>query len=227
MIGMIKNIFFCILFISNTVFSATVKIYRSTASERMALRVDHAKELMGKGYKRSIVSKFDKKKNLEKNIFRIVKRRLPKMFKPSSKVISKTIIQESYKHSLDPYFVLAVISGESSFNPNAIGPVGEIGMMQLRKSTAKWIASIENIQWSGEKSLKDPVTNIKLGIAYLSWLRSKFQGHGQLYVAAYNMGPTSVKNAVQRNIYPKDYPIHVMKRYVAFYREMKAQLQNQ
>jgi soluble lytic murein transglycosylase len=119
--------------------------------------------------------------------------------------------------------VLILISGESSFNPTAVGPVGEIGLMQIRMSTGKWLATLFKQPWKGSKTLQDPIANIKLGVAYLSWLRAKFEGHGQLYLAAYNMGPKSVKSAVSRKIYPKDYPLHVMKRYLAFYKDMNKQ----
>lgn len=193
---------------------------RDLASVRRTLRVEHAKELMGKNYKKSVVAKFENKQNIEKNIHEVVKNRLPKKFKYKAYSVARTIIEESHKNSLDPYFVMAVISGESSFNPHAIGPVGEIGMMQIRLTTGEWMSKILKTKWQGEKSLQDPIQNIKLGTAYLAWLRNKFEGHGQLYLAAYNMGPKSVKNAVSRNVYPKDYPIHVMKRYIAFYKEM-------
>lgn len=211
-----KTLFFSLIFS----ISFTANASRSLASIRQSLRVEHARELMGNSYKKSVVSKHENRSDLEKKIHEIVKTHLPKIYKRKSHEISKTIIDESSKHSLDPYFVMAVISGESSFNPVAIGPVGEVGLMQIRASTGKWMANIIKSKWQGEKTLKDPVMNIKLGTAYLAWLRNKFSGHGQLYLAAYNMGPTSVRNAVSRNVYPKDYPIHVMKRYIAFYKEI-------
>jgi soluble lytic murein transglycosylase len=195
---------------------------RDLASVRRALRVEHAKELMGKSYKKSVVAKFENKQNLEKNIHEVVKNRLPKKFKYKAYSVARAIIVESQKNSLDPYFVMAVISGESSFNPLAVGPVGEIGMMQIRPATGEWMSKLLKTKWRGDKSLQDPITNIKLGAAYLAWLRTKFEGHGQLYLAAYNMGPKAVKNAVSRDVFPKDYPIHVMKRYIAFYKEMGA-----
>ena len=193
---------------------------RDLASVRQTLRVEHARELLGPKYKRSVVAKFENSKDLEKNIHRIVDKRLPKAYKSRAYIIAKTIITEASANSLDPYFVMAVISGESSFNPLAVGPVGEIGLMQIRTTTGEWMAKMKKSPWRGESTLRDPVANIKLGVAYLGWLRSKFDGHGQLYLAAYNMGPTSVKNAVSRKVYPKDYPIHVMKRYLAFYQDM-------
>jgi soluble lytic murein transglycosylase len=210
-----KTLLFLLTLVTGTTFASTL-VKRDLAS----VRVEHARELMGPSYKRSIVSKFEDRRDLENNIYKVVDARLPKNFKAQGYQIARAIIDESLKHTLDPYFVMAVISGESSFNPQAVGPVGEIGMMQIRLSTGKWMAQIVKSEWQGEKTLRDPVANIKLGVAYLSWLRTKFEGHGQLYLAAYNMGPKSVKNAVSRKIYPKDYPIHVMKRYIAFYKEI-------
>ena len=183
-------------------------------------RVGHARELMGNCYKKSIVSTFEKNNKLEANILATIVSRLPKKFKKQAKSISHAIFNEAKKHGMDPYFVMAVISGESSFNPLAIGPVDEIGMMQLRPATGKWMAERIKFKWKGNKTLRDPVANIKLGTAYLAWLREKFDNHGQLYLAAYNMGPKSVKNALIKNVWPKDYPIHVMKRYLAFYKSI-------
>lgn len=215
-----KKLILTILFVATNVSANTSNPSRSLASVRHSLRVEHSKELMGNRYKRSVVSKFENRKDLEKNIYAIVKQRLPKAYKLKAQAVAEAIIEESSVNSLDPYFVMAVISGESSFNPLAVGPVGEIGMMQIRPTTGEWMSNILKIKWNGEKSLQDPIHNIKLGAAYISWLRNKFQGHGQLYLAAYNMGPKSVKKALSRNVYPKDYPIHVMKRYIAFYKEI-------
>lgn len=216
-----KKIFYTIILVSLTITAhASKNVSRSTASIRHSLRVEHARELMGSSYRRSIVSRFENRKDIEKNIYTFVKKRLPKNYKYRAHSIAHTIITEASRHSLDPYFVMAVIAGESSFNPLAVGPVGEIGMMQIRPSTGEWVSGIMKSKWRGKNSLRDPVYNIKIGVAYLSWLRNKFQGNGQLYVAAYNMGPLSVKKALAKNVYPKDYPIHVMKRYVAFYKEI-------
>lgn len=193
---------------------------RDVASIKPSYRVGHAQELLGKRYKRSVVYIFHQNSDLEKNLQSLVHARLPKAFKNQSAAISEAIIQESKEHALDPYFLMAVISGESSFNPLARGPVGEMGLMQIRPETAKWIAQKLGIPWKDNHSLNNPVYNIKIGTAYLSYLRQKFEGHGQLYIAAYNMGARSVRNALGRNVWPKDYPIHVMKRYLAFYKEM-------
>jgi soluble lytic murein transglycosylase len=201
--------------VMNSLSYAKSDISRSLASIQ---RVDHARELLGKRYKKSIVSTFENHQGIEANILATITKRLPKKFKSQAKMITEAIFIEAKTHSMDPYFVMAVISGESSFNPLAVGPVGEIGMMQIRPATGKWMAEKIKFKWKGDKTLRDPVANIKLGTAYLAWLREKFDNHGQLYLAAYNMGAKNVKNALAKHVRPKDYPLHVMKRYIAFYR---------
>ncbi len=194
--------------------------YRNLASVPKQMRVDHARELMGKSYDKSVVGKAEDRGDVEESIMKTVEKKLPKGFKALSWAVTETIIEEAKKHELDPYFVMAVIAGESSFNPRAIGPVGEIGLMQIRPATGEWMAGRIGMKWRGEKSLRSPLENIRLGTAYLAWLRTKFEKNGQLYLAAYNMGAKSVKNALVRNVRPKDYPKHVMKRYLAFYEEL-------
>lgn len=179
----------------------------------------HARELLGPGYKKSFVAGFKKSKGFEKRILKIVTTRLPKAHKSKAQAITNVIIEEAANNSLDPYFIMAMITGESSFNPEAVGSVGEIGLMQIRPTTAKWIAKKKKLKWAGKSTLLDPIVNIKLGTAYIAWLREKFSKHGQLYLAAYNMGPRSVNNAVERNVWPKVYPKHVMKNYFALYKE--------
>jgi soluble lytic murein transglycosylase len=193
---------------------------RSVAAIKIDPRIEHAKELLGPGYQKSFMAGLEKHQNLESKVHQLVEKQLPKKHRPHSSVVAATIIAEAAKYGLDPYFIMALISGESSFNPEAIGSVGEIGLMQLRPTTASWIAKKNGLNWEGSSSLLDPVINIKLGVAYVAWLRERFDNHGRLYLAAYNMGPKSVKSALGRKVWPKDYPKHVMKRYFALYKEL-------
>jgi len=212
-----KSLIFCLFFAVNA-FAVTK---RELASIQQDDRVEHARELLGKRYKKSAVRASESHVELEKSILATVEKRLPKRFKKQAHDITQAIIVEANKHGFDPFFVMAVIAGESSFNPAAKGPVGEIGLMQLRSSTGKWMAGLLKTKWRGDRTLRDPVENIRLGAAYLSWLRKKFEGHGQFYLAAYNMGPKNVRKALDRKVRPKDYPRHVMKRYLAFYKDLQ------
>ena len=188
------------------------------------IRIKHARELFGKRYKSSIAITGEEISKINGQIYRWTKEKLPKKYRSQYQKVAQTIIDESLKHKFDPVFLMSVIEGESSFRPDKVGGVGEIGLMQLRPSTAEWIAKRDGLKWSGDKSLFDPATNIIIGATYLSYLRDHFDMHARLYLAAYNMGQTNVANALDRNVWPKDYPIHVMKRYVQYYETMSETL---
>lgn len=156
---------------------------------------------------------------MKSDLFNIVKKALPSKYKNQAPEIAQTILNESRKYELDPMFVTALIMGESSFDPEAKGPVGEIGLMQLRLSTGKWLCGFLNIKWQKNKTLNNPLLNLKLGTYYIARLRKNFQNESQLYIAAYNMGERGVRKAVNKKIKPKDYPRHVMKYYLSIARK--------
>lgn len=196
----------------------------SLSEVQRQIRLQHAQELLGRHYKRSSVRSGEKVVKINRFVYNWVKSRLPKKFRGQYRAIAQVIIDESVKHEFDPVLLLAVIQGESSFNPEMRGALDEIGLMQLRPSTAKWIIEFKGlkIKYRGEKTLLNPIENIRIGAVYLSHLREKFDSHARLYLAAYNMGARNVNRALDKNVWPKDYPIHVMKYYVEFYSDLEA-----
>jgi soluble lytic murein transglycosylase len=110
-----------------------------------------------------------------------------------------------------------VIQNESSFNPKMKGSVGEIGLMQIRPETAKWIAGLTKIKYKGEKSLYQPEMNIRIGAAFLNRLRNQFDSNSTYYLTAYNAGAGNVRKMISENVTPKIYASAVMKRYAAIY----------
>ena len=85
---------------------------------------------------------------------------------------------------------MALTREESSFNKNAISPVGAAGLMQLMPNTASSLGF-------GELSANDlfnPELNINLGVKYFSSLRDMFDGCEMLAVLSYNGGPSNVMN---------------------------------
>lgn len=146
----------------------------------------------------------------------ILRDKLPKKFNHLASVVAETIMKQSTLHKIDPWMITAVIAGESSFNPNAIGPIGEIGLMQLRPKTAEWIAQKSNIKWKGKRHLKNPIYNIQIGVAYLGYLKKRYSPQGgHLYLAAYNMGESSLLRLLSNKIQPNVYRLHIMKNYLA------------
>lgn len=194
-----------------------------TSSSSDQPRVLHAKELLGSFYKKSVVKKAENINDISPFVQSVTKQLLPIKFQKQSKKIANTIVQEAKLYELDPLLIMAMIQNESSFNPKSKGSAGEIGLFQLKPSTAAWIAGLYEIDYTGEKDLLNPVKNIQIGAAYLDYLRDTFEQDGALYLAAFNMGANRVKTRFVKSEInptpkkPKEYAIRVMRRYFAFY----------
>jgi soluble lytic murein transglycosylase-like protein len=87
------------------------------------------------------------------------------------------------RHRLDPSLVLAVVSVESAFRPEAVSPKGALGLMQLMPATA---ASL------GVKDAFDPAENLDGGARHLGSLLALYGGDLQRALAAYNAGAGAV-----------------------------------
>jgi soluble lytic murein transglycosylase-like protein len=103
-------------------------------------------------------------------------------------VICKSIDDASKKYGVSSAIIAAVIAQESSFKVRAKGSAGEIGLMQVKPSTAKWVCKKNKLKWRGANSLYNPRVNVEIGAAYLSMLLKKFKGEKRA-VRAYNAGP--------------------------------------
>jgi soluble lytic murein transglycosylase len=220
--GLAKNVSVCLILITFTSAAFATNRGRETASEaQREARIQHAHELLGKYYRHSVVREGEHVRKINRMIYRWTRERLPKAYRRQYKKVAQTIIDESLKREFDPVFLMSVIQGESSFNPKMRGSLDEIGLMQIRPGTAKWIAHKYGISFHSSKELFDPVKNIRIGAAFLDYLRDRFDSHARLYIAAYNMGARNVREAREEHIWPKDYPIHVMKLYVEFYSQLE------
>jgi soluble lytic murein transglycosylase-like protein len=98
--------------------------------------------------------------------------------------IAQLVRRLAPQYAVDWKLALAVISVESSFNPNAVSPKKAQGLMQLIPETAERF---------GVKKIFNPAENIKGGLAYLRWLLAFFEGDVQLVLAAYNAGERAVE----------------------------------
>ncbi len=187
--------------------------------EDQPFNLEHARELMGRYYESSAIGKAQKKPgNLRRFIFKQVHSQLAVEHKGLAKRITRALINEGRRYNLDPVFLMAVIKTESRFNPNAIGSVGEIGLMQIRPETGAWLAQKMGLAWPGKSVLHDPRINIRLGAAYINQLRKKFPSQGQLYLSAYNLGTSKLYRRIASNApVPKIYAQKVMRNYVGIY----------
>lgn len=94
--------------------------------------------------------------------------------------------------SVNPLLIFAVARQESAFMPDAKSPAGAVGLMQLLPSTAKQTAQKNGISFTPQDLIK-PDKNIALGSRYLDYLLGVFDGNRILAAAAYNAGPSRVR----------------------------------
>lgn len=188
---------------------------------RAMTRWNHAKELLGKSYAKSAAINGESVAELDPILVEWIRSNLSNRWKKSALQIAQAVIRESNNYHFDPVLLLAIIKSESNFNPEIIGAAGEIGLMQVMPQTAAWIAKKSGFAWNKKSRLQDPVTNIKIGAAYVAYLRERFESEGQLYLAAYNMGVSNVQRALANQVRPSQYASRVMSQYIKFYAELK------
>jgi soluble lytic murein transglycosylase len=194
----------------------------AATAKHMRVRITHAKELLGPSYKKSIVRTTESADDVAEFVKAATQRFLPAAYKKNSAQVATTILTEADRYGFDPIFLMAVIQNESSFNPRMKGSFGEIGLMQVKPSTAEWIAKSYKIDYSDAKALYEPETNIKIGAAFIHKLRGQFDAKSRLYVSAYNIGAKKVRSMVRGKNAPKEYVMAVMKRYIAIYSAFNA-----
>ena len=90
---------------------------------------------------------------------------------------------------LDPALVFGLIRQETRFMPQLKSSAGASGLMQVMPATAKVVAKKIGLDWSRPELISDPLTNLKLGTAYLRMVLDDLGGSQAMAAAAYNAGP--------------------------------------
>ena len=188
-------------------------------------RTAHARELLGDKYRGSLAEIGEWNPKLHRDLFYAVKEQLPARDKHLAVELTKALILEGQKYNLDPVFLAAMISTESKFNTRARGRHGEIGLMQIKPDTAAWIAERSGLQFEGAKTLERPAVNIKLGAAYVQYMRTNFPKSAARYVAAYNMGPQNVRK-LGKHYAGFEYTTRVLGNYDQMYRALTSENHN-
>lgn len=99
------------------------------------------------------------------------------------------ITSTAQTYGVDPRLAYEVALEESNANPDAPdGAAGEIGMFQLKPSTAAMLGV----------DPRDPVQNIVGGVKYIAMNLATFGGDAAKAVAAYNAGPGTVQSAIAK-----------------------------
>lgn len=169
---------------------------------------EHSRELIEGGTHDGVTPN-----EISRFVFKRTQDLLPVPFKGRAHKVARALIESANENQMDPIFLMAVISQESKFNPLARGTHGEIGLMQLKPSTAQTLVRGASLQ-QVSAMLADPAQNVRLGAAYMSRLRFSFRHRSSLYIAAYNMGAAGVRSKVASGETPHVYSASVLGHYV-------------
>jgi hypothetical protein len=88
---------------------------------------------------------------------------MPQAYTPGRRAHLDAIRREAEQAGLPPEIADAVAQVESTYNPGAVGGVGEVGLMQIRPTTAAMLG-----YRGGLNGLFEPETNIRYGVMYLA-----------------------------------------------------------
>ncbi|RUO35539.1 hypothetical protein CWE13_11460 [Aliidiomarina shirensis] len=108
---------------------------------------------------------------------------------------------------IDPAWAFAIARRESSFQPDAVSPVGARGLMQVMPATAEYInrrSPSLTTSRGGRFRLDDPEDNVRMGTQYLAELHHRFDGNWLLATAAYNAGSNRVREWIPETAMPAD-----------------------
>ncbi len=103
---------------------------------------------------------------------------------------SDLVIPAAQEHGFHPFLLFSLIRQESLFEGFVKSTAGARGLMQIIPSTGAERANLEG--WPPDYSDDDlyrPQVSIKLGTAYLGFLRTYFEGDMYASLAGYNAGP--------------------------------------
>jgi hypothetical protein len=112
-----------------------------------------------------------------------------------ARLIARNVHRYAQLYGRDSNLVLAMIAVESRFNPNAISPMGAVGLMQVMPQWKKVLGV------TGD--LADPETSIKYGLQILGFYSEMYKDL-EMALTAYNRGPGAVDGALMKGKDPKN-----------------------
>ena len=97
--------------------------------------------------------------------------------------LARKILAAAYRHGLDGDVAFRLVKRESRFRMGMLGDAGEIGLTQIKPSTARDLRPSITID-----QLYEPDVNLDLGFTYLAQLRARYHGDMWRAATAYNHG---------------------------------------
>ena len=112
----------------------------------------------------------------------VAKAETRKSANPKTKYIA-LIRKAARKHGVPVDIAKAVVEVESNFNAKARGRAGEVGLMQIKPTTARGLGFK-----GATKALYDPATNLEWGMKYLAGAHDRADGDLCGTILRYNAG---------------------------------------
>lgn len=106
--------------------------------------------------------------------------------------LASSIYDAAVNAGIEPELAFRLVRVESVFKPEAISPVGAIGLTQLMLGTARYFEADVT-----REDLLDPDVNLRIGLKYLRSLIREYKGNLKLALLVYNRGPTAVQLAIR------------------------------
>jgi soluble lytic murein transglycosylase-like protein len=123
--------------------------------------------------------------------------RAARMQEPDRERLAQALVDAEREVGISVFLLVALIEQESRFDPMAKGPRGSLGLMQVRPFVGRDVAARIGVRWEGDRTLFDPVANVRIGSNYLREVLDRF-GSEVLALAAYNMGPNRLARRLAR-----------------------------
>ncbi|MCA9538973.1 MAG: transglycosylase SLT domain-containing protein [Myxococcales bacterium] len=103
------------------------------------------------------------------------------------------IVEANARHyGLDPHFIWALMTVESTYNPWAVSRASARGLLQVMPHTGALVADRMHWRNFGPALLFEPEVAIEMAAWYFNELLQKFNGQLPLAIAGYNAGPHRV-----------------------------------
>ena len=103
--------------------------------------------------------------------------RAGRIAEPERERLAQTLVEVEREGGPSVLLLVALIQQESRFDPRARGPRGSLGLMQVRPFVGEEVAARIAVPWQGERTLLDPVANVRIGAGYLAELMDRFYRH--------------------------------------------------
>ena len=94
------------------------------------------------------------------------------------------IEQAADRHGIEHRVAFGMIWTESRFKIDALGKVGDVGLVQVLPSTARKVCGIRTV-----RKLYEPATNLDCGFGYYAQMLERYGEVHWLALVAYNRGP--------------------------------------